>query len=769
MGEVYRARDARLDRDVAIKVLPERLAKDPEALARFEREAKTIASLSHPNIVAIHDFGQDQGVWFVVTELLDGETLGSRLKQSPLPWRKSAEIGVAVAEGLAAAHAKGITHRDIKPENIFLTSDGRVKVLDFGLARVAPPIVDHDGTTIGSDRPEHGKTRPGSVLGTAGYMSPEQVRGEPVGPASDIFSLGCVLYETVSGIRPFGHESFAEALAAVLRGNPPELSASGREIHPELDRLIMRCLEKNPENRFQSSRDLAFALRSISGSSEVRRAEAATAPRRRVRPLWVAVPAVALTVLAAGLFLWSPWSGAIDSLAVLPFANAGGDPNAEYLSDGITEAIIKNLSQLPNLGVMSRSSVFRYKGKDIDPQAAGRALQVRAVLAGRLVQRGDSLSISAELIDVGTNRQIWGEQYNRKLADLLAVQEEIASEISAKLRLRLTGDEKKMLARRHTQNTEAYQLYLQGRFHWNKRTLEGMQQSIDYFQQAIAKDPNYAQGYAGLADAFALLADYHVLPAREVMPRAKTAATRAIELDATLAEAHASLGWVKLTHDWAWADAETEFQRAIQLDGNYAAARHWYGEYLLVLGRGDQALAELQRALQIEPVSLVLNRALGSGFHYARQYDRAIEQCRKTLALDPNFVGARLFLARAYQQKGAHAEAVAELEKALQASEGNSNELAAVAHAYALAGKRGEAVKILDQLKERSQQTYVQPMWIAAIHAALGQKDPAFEWLEKAYADRPGWLVYLKIEPIFDPVRSDPRLTDLLRRIGLPS
>ena len=772
MGEVYRARDSRLDRDVAIKVLPENLAADPEALSRFEREAKAVAALSHPNILAIHDFGKDQGIAYAVTELLEGETLRNRLNQSSLPWRKAVEIGVAIAEGLSAAHSKGIIHRDLKPENIFLTSDSRVKILDFGLARVAPRFASQDAETMALTRASKpAKTQPGTVMGTVGYMSPEQVRAEPAEAPSDIFSFGCVLYEMAAGLRAFARATAADSMVAVLKEDPPRLTEIGKQFPPDLDRVVAHCLEKKPEERFQSARDLAFALRSISSSSSnILQAPPPLVSKVRFRRA-LRIPAAAAAVLLLAGLLFFFWTGRdkIDSLAVLPFANTGGDPNAEYLSDGITEGIINNLSQLPNLGVMSRSSVFRYKGKDTDPQAAGRALKVRAVLVGRVVQRGDSLSVSAELVDARSNRQIWGEQYNRKLADILKVQEEMSREISDKLRLRLTGEEKQRLARRPTENTEAYQLYLQGRYQWNKRTLEGMQQGIDFFQQAIAKDSRYALAYAGLADAYALLADYHVLPAKEVMPRAKTAAMKALEIDDSLAEAHASLAWAKLTHDWAWSDAEKEIKRSIELNPNYATAHYWYGEYLMLMGRPDDAMTEMKRALALEPASLVINRAVGSTFFYARQYDAAIEQCRKAVLMDPNFIGAHVYLGRAYEQKGAHGEALAEFQKALSLSEGNSNELAALGHAYAVSGKSGEARKILDELKERSKQTYVQPIWIAAVHTALGEKDQAFEWLQKGYEDRSGWLVYLKIDPIFDSLRSDPRFADLLRRVGLPS
>ncbi len=764
MGEVYKARDPRLERDVAIKVLPGNLAADPVALARFEREAKAVAALSHPNILAIHDFGADAGVHYAVTELLEGETLRSRLVQTPLPWRKAAEIAAIIAEGLAAAHSKGIVHRDLKPENLFLTDDERVKILDFGLARVTGPQSQSD-----SDLPTV-STEPGMVLGTIGYMSPEQVRSETADARSDIFSLGCVLYEMVSGRRPFARNSTADSMAAILKEDPPELVSAVRDLPPDLERIVVRCMQKRPAERFQSAQDLAFALRSIASVSQLRRPESVDAGRhfRLHVPKWAMIALPLLLLAGVGGYLLMRGGRSINSLAVLPFVNVSRDPNTEYLSDGITEAIINNLSRLPNFEVASRSTVFRYKGREADPQKAGQDMNVHAVLMGRVTTRGDSLAISTELVEVRTGRQIWGEQYNRKVADLLSLQGEISREISDKLRLELSGEQKTQLARKQTENSEAYQLYLQGRFQWNKRTLEGMQLSIELFQQALARDSRFALAHAGLADSFALLADYHVLPAKEVMPRAKSSAMQALQIDASLAEAHASLGWAKLTHDWSWVDAEKELKRAVELNPNYATGRQWLGEYYAMMGRFDDALAEASRAQQQEPVSLPINRTLASAMYYARRAADAAAQARKTIQLDPSFAPAHLALARALALQGQHGEATPEFQRALDLSEGNSSELAAVAWGHATAGRAAEARKALAELKERAAQTYVQPIWIAVVHAALGEKDEAFQLLQQGFEHRSGWLAYLKVDPLFDPLRSDARFTDLLRRVGLP-
>jgi serine/threonine protein kinase len=513
MGEVYRARDSRLERDVAIKILPEHLSQNPQALARFVRETKTVAALSHPNLLAIFDTGTENGISYAVTELLDGESLRAGLVRSILPWRKTAEIGAALAEGIAAAHSKGITHRDLKPENIFLTADGRVKVLDFGLARIETHQTGADAET---------QTEAGTVLGTPGYMSPEQVRGIRAGPASDIFSLGCVMYEMLSGRRAFPGQSAAETMSSILRDTPEDLAASGIEIPPELNRLIARCLEKNPQQRCQAASDLAFHLKALLSGP---------------------VPSA---------------SRAIDSIAVLPFTNASRDPDTEYLCDGITESIMNSLARISQLRVTPRSTVFRYKASNADPQAVGRELNVRAVLTGRVMQRSETLIVGTELMDVVAATQLWGERYNRKMADIFEVEEEIARKISESLRMKLTGEEKSRLVKRFTENTEAYQLYLRGRHHWAKRTPDRVRKGSEYFQQAIEKDPSYALAYSGLADCYSILGVYSILPSKEAFAKAKAAAVAAVAFDDELAEGHTSLGFIKAYLDWDWAGGAKE-------------------------------------------------------------------------------------------------------------------------------------------------------------------------------------------------------------------
>jgi serine/threonine-protein kinase len=734
MGEVYRARDLRLGREVAVKVVPEELAQDPQRLARFEREARAVAALAHPNILVLHDFGSEQGVPFAVTELLEGVDLRGRLAGGALPWREAVAIGAAVADGLAAAHAKGILHRDLKPGNLFLTADGRVKILDFGLARVeAPTPSDLETATY-----DPVQTESGVVMGTAGYMPPEQLLGLPVDGRGDLFALGCVLFEMVAGRRPFGGRTAAATAAAVLHEPPPPLADFGVRVPGEVERLIRRCLHKQPERRVQSARDLAIALRAALTSPE---AAPVVSPRRRRK--------------------------AVPSLAVLPLVNTNLDADADYLSDGITESIITALSQLPGLRVMARSTVFRYKGRDVDALEVGRALKVRAVLTGHLARRGDRLTLQTELVAVKDGARLWGERYDRNLADLLAVEKAIAQEIAEKLRLRLTGSEKKRLGRAGTVSPEAYQCYLKGRYHWNKRSAEGLKKSIKLFEQAIDIDPTYALAYTGVADAYLNLGGWGHLPFREAYPLAKAAAARALAIDPDLAEAHVSLAMVKKEYDWDWPGAGRDYERALELNPNYAIAHQWYGEYLAALGRHEPAIAAIKRAIELDPLSLIIHATLGRhGYYFARRYDEAIAQLRATLGMDEGFWVARSFLGLVYARVGRLDEALAELEAARRLDD-NLEIVAELGYTHALAGRRDAARREFDFLRQLSQKRYVSPILGALIAVGLGEHDEAFGWLEKAYEDRAQVLSEIKAEPAFDPLRPDPRFADLLRRVGL--
>jgi serine/threonine protein kinase/Tfp pilus assembly protein PilF len=743
MGEVYRAKDVRLDREVAVKIVPEQLAQDPDRLIRFEREAKAVAALAHPNILVLYDIGHEQGVPFVVTELLEGITLRTRLAAARVPWREALEIGAAVADGLAAAHAKGIIHRDIKPDNLFVTADGRVKILDFGLALVqVPPSNDLE---TASYTPCH--TDPGTVVGTVGYMSPEQLRGLPVDARSDVFSVGCVLYELVAWRRPFPGRTPAETAAAILHEEPPLLASLAPQVPPEVEGVIRHCLAKEPGQRVASARDLAFALRALLIGSDSAAPLPPTAlhrpkPRRRRRE-------------------------AISSLAVLPLANTNVGPETEYLSDGITESIINLLSQIPRLRVMARSTAFRYKGRDGDAQEVGRALKVRAVLTGQLFQRDNRLIIKMELVDVKDGSQLWGEHYNRELSDILSIEKAIAQEIANTLRLRLTGEHKRRLSRPRTENAEAYRCYLQGRHHWNKRTAEGLKKSIKLFEQAIDIDPTYALAYTGVADAYLNLGGWGHVAFREAYPRAKAAAARALAIDESLAEAHVSLAMVQKEYDWDWTGAGRAYERALQLNPNYAVAHQWYGEYLAAFGRHSEAIAAFKRAIDLDPLSLIIHASLGRhGYYFARQYDQAIAQLQKTLDMDDNFWVARLWLGWTYAYIGRLSEALTELHTARRL-DNNLEIVAAIGYAYARAGQRIEAQQVLDELQQMSRQWYVSPMLGALIAVGMGENEQAFGWLEQCYAARVQMMSELKAEPAFDPLRADPRFADLLRHVGL--
>jgi serine/threonine-protein kinase len=763
MGEVYRARDTRLDRTVAVKVLPARFVGDPDALARFEREARAVAALSHPNILSIHDFGTDQGVAYAVTELLEGKTLRERLEAGPLPARKAIEYAVQTAHGLAAAHEKGIVHRDLKPENVFVTNDGRVKILDFGLARLTARELS--GASLTEARTATVGTEPGVVMGTLGYMSPEQVRGQVADHRSDIFSFGAVLYEMLTGQRAFHGGSAADTMSAVLN-QEPELSRTLPGIAPALEHIVRRCLEKNVGERFQSAHDLAFALNSLSTSGISHDVPRVFLRRRRVILLAAAVVGLLLAV-----FFYGKKSKPIESLAVLPFANASTDPETEYLSDGITESLINRLSQLPDVRVISRASVFRYKGREQDPGTIARELGVRAIVTGRVTQRGDRLSIASELVDTRDNRQLWGERYDRKFADVLAVQEEITRQIAENLRLRLTGEQEAQLTKRSTANPEAYQAYLKGFHHARKVTIADLDKGMAHFRQALALDPNYAPAHAGLAYCYILwLADWY-MPAKEAFRRGKEAALKAVELDPSLSEGHTFLAMARFLYDYDWAGAEEELRRATELNPADAMAHHFYAIFLGARGGFEVGEQETRRALELDPLSIETNHMVGWNFYFSRRYDDAIKQLRYTLELDPTYFFAEMFLGMAHEQKGQFRQAVAAFERArkLTAEAGPPEILADLVHSHAMAGDRAAAMKVLDELKSLMTRRYVSRHDLAIVYLALGDREQALDWLEKAYEDRNWYMPWINLEPRLDPLRSEPRFQALLRRMNFPA
>ena len=818
MGEVYLAQDTELDRMVAIKILPEALASDPQRLQRFVQEAKAASALNHPHILTIHEIGTTANSRFIATEFIDGETLRQHVNAG-MKLSDILETAIQICGALSAAHSAGIIHRDIKPENIMVRRDGYIKVLDFGLAKLTEP----QGSTTDTEAPTKAmvNTGAGTVMGTANYMSPEQAKGTHVDARTDLWSLGAVLYEMITGRVPFHGETPTETVSLILQKEAAPLTRFTNEVPAELERIVTKALTKDREERYQTAKDLLIDLRNLKRKIEVdAEIERTVAPELRpsvstgggqsvtptgsggvaattsaktahsassaeyivsgIKQHKVAVAVIASLVLiavGAGVIGMSAYlrarnsEVAIESIAVLPFVNQNHDPDSEYLSDGVTESIINSLTQLPSLKVMARSSVFRYKGKEADPMAAGKELGVRAVLTGRIMQRGDSLTISTELLDVRDNKQLWGEQYQRKVSDLLAVERDIAREITGNLRLKLSGPEQSRVVKHYTENPEAYQLYLKGRFYWNRRTEEGARKGIEYFQLAIDKDPTYALAYTGLADCYSILGtSYNVasLSPSEAIPKAKSAATKALEMDDTLAEAHTSLAYIRLNYDWDWAGAEREFKRAIELDPNYANAHHWYSHYLMAMSRPEESLAESKRALELDQLDLVMNIHLGWHYIYAHQYDLAIAQFRKTLEMDPNYGLTHWYLGQAYALKGMYAEAETELLKAKYLLQQNVAVEADIGYAYAASGKGGEAKKVIDELKQSSKQRYISSYYLALIYTGLGEKDSAFEWLENAYRERSDLLIYLKVDSRLDSLRSDARFAELVWRVRLP-
>jgi serine/threonine-protein kinase len=774
MGEVYLAQDSRLDRKVALKILPESFSQDPDRVARFKQEAKAASALNHPNVATIYEIGEAEGIGYIAMEYVEGETLDAKTSGRPLGSTEIVEIASQVADGLDEAHSRGITHRDIKSTNIMLTARGQAKVLDFGLAKVA--VTRPEG--LMSEWPTEMLTAPGIVMGTVQYMSPEQALGKDIDHRTDIFSFGVVMYEMATGRLPFTAPTATETIERITHAQPEAIARFNYDVPAELERIIRKCLEKDRERRYQSARELLVDLKNLkrdSSSAEVMNAGAFARPQNHVWRWALVAMAILLPGVAVVYFLVGNNTGGvgvaragIKSIAVLPFKPLVEQSRDESLELGMADTLIARLSNIREISVRPVSAVRKYAGLEQDAVAAGREQKVDAVLEGNLQRSGDNLRVTVRFIRLSDGSSLWAGQFDEKFTNIFAMQDSISERVAGILALTLTGQEKERLKKQHTANTEAYELYLKGRYHLNRLTDEGFLKGLEYFQQVIEKDPNFALAYVGVAESYNDLGGFNVRPPREVYPKAKSAALTALKLDDSLAQAHTALATANMAYDWDWSGAEREFKRAIEINPSDSDAHYQYGFYLSFIGQFDVALAEIRRAQELDPVSLVKICGVAQVLLMARRYDESIEQSRRALEMDPNLGFAHWLLGLAYMYKGSYEPAILALQKSIPLSGDSPDEPAMLAHAYALSGKTTEARKILEELKQQANHKYISPGTIADLYFLLGDKDRAFALLEKAYDERDNMVVLLKVEPMFDPLRSDPRFNDLLRRVGFP-
>ncbi len=778
MGSVHKVFDNKIKEEVALKLLNPDIASDERTIARFSNELKFARKIIHKNVCRMFDLNEEEGMHYITMEYVPGEDLKSMLRMT-----KQLSVGTAirvvkqVCEGLVEAHKHGVVHRDLKPGNIMIDREGKVRIMDFGIARSAE---------------SEGITREGRMVGTPEYMSPEQVDGVEADHRSDIYSLGAVLFETLTGRQPYEGES-SLSIALKHKTDPTPDPKELNDLIPEkLTRVIMKCMEKNREQRYQSAEELLSDLTAIekgltSAEWEIPKRKPKTRRPKTQRPktkkiksrkidlakmktplVYGGVALSLIVLIVVGIYLILGAGGEIDSIAVLPFENIHADPNTEYLSDGITERIISKLAQLPQLKkVIARSSVFQYKGQQIDPQEVGQELGVDAVLVSQMSRRGDELTISVELMRVSDNSRIWGQQYTRNISEIFSVQDEITNSITDNLQLSLTGEEMERMTRRYTDNSEAFVAYSKGRYFWNKRTEEDLWMAIDYFEQALRVDPNYALAHTGLSHAYLLLPEYGTYPPKEAYPKVRENALRALEIDDMLAEAYVSMAQVKWRYDFDLDGALREYQRAIELDPNYAMAHHWYAYDLMCLGRHEESIREIRKAHELDPLSLVINKNLGQVLYRARRYGEATVALNRTLEMNPDFSYTHFHLGSIYLQKQRYDDALTEFQTERDLARGWRTPVEAwIGITYAEMGDRVRAQEILDELLRRSEEMYISSTLVAILYFSLGDNDQGFRMLDKAHQNYDSWLRLLKVEPIFDKVRNDPRFEEALRRRG---
>lgn len=796
MGEVYLAQDTKLERNVALKVLPPDVASNRDRMERFVREAKAAAALNHPHIAQVFEISEHNGTHFIAMEFIDGVTLREKFQRERIELKKLLRLMQQIADGLSKAHAAGIIHRDLKPDNIMITRDGFAKILDFGLAKLVEKNVAGLGQDESSEAPTaviQSPSAPGTVMGTVGYMSPEQAQGKigEIDQRSDVFSFGCILFEAATGKLPFEGESVIKSLHRLIYEPAPQIKELNPSAPAELQRIVGRCLEKDADERYQTIKEAGIELkhlrRELEASSDPPsnsslRTEPVAAASTQTSSIEYVVTGMKRHKLAVSLLLGivavaigglAAYQRAttsvtrIESIAVMPFVNESHNAELDYLSDGMTETLIGSLSRLPNLNVKARSSVFRYKDKVTDPKTIGKELNVRAILNGRFVQHGDQLTLSLELTDAQTENVIWSEQYNRRQADLVSLQGEIARDVSSKLKTKLSGADEQKLTRTYTANAEAFGHYLRGRFYWNKRNAENIRKAIEQFKAAVEMDPGFALAYSGLADCYVVSPNYTGTTARTALPQARSYATRAIEIDGSLAEAYTSLGLIE-TFSWHFAEAEKAFKRSIELNPTYPTAHHWYSRYLRAVGRPDEAFAEIRRAKDLDPLSLVIMNNLAENYLGRGDVNSAIDECKRMFELDPSFFAVHQTLSNAYSKQKRLPEALAAAQKAVELSKSSNSALALLGFAEGQSGRRDAAQAVIGELTKRLAKEEADGRDLAIVYAGLSEKDKVFEWLDVSYRNQGHYLAFLRLEPSLEPLRNDSRWNELLRRVGLP-